>query len=142
MGLVPRSADVQKQARRGFDGRHLRYIGWRSPRENGRRTIDARLRKPGFRRCDQTRRHAGALPSGEFADDVRSSIVWWKLVRVREIDRRGQKLCRTCIAWPDGLDDGEIQDWRIRTAPRLDIGHGAVRSAEVNSDKKRGARCS
>jgi len=71
---VPGATEVLQVQRRGRDRRHLRDLVGRTPRQNGRRPIRARVREPRLRRRHEAHRRFGAALARQLPDDLEQSV--------------------------------------------------------------------
>ena len=74
--VVPRRPHVGEERRARDHRAHLRHVVGCTPREDGRRAVDARMREPALGARHQPSRHLGAERAGELPDDVSPFAAW------------------------------------------------------------------
>ena len=139
LGVEKALAQVFEVAPRTVERGEPRLLDVRFPWQHGLLRIGVKVRQPRFRRRDEAVRHERAMLAREMADDGRVRFrrprqphgVLRKLVRMRHVERRGQRRFFTRLIRAEHLRD--LDDLRA-TALKLLDGRRAVARAEVNAE--------
>jgi hypothetical protein len=138
--LVPRLPNVGQIARRHLDGRQFGDFLRASPRKDRRRAVDAAMRQPRLRGCDDSRRNLRAVLLSKRAYDDVGIVLPGQAQRLRgklglrgDVEERGQELASLDRPRCRQLRNAQYLHAAVFAA-RIDEGDHAVRRPEVDTD--------